>query len=185
MTLLEPIQPVISLLMLMWLVHLLNTMGHGWLSKLLGLQPRSVFGLVTIVTYPLLHADFQHLWINSGAFLILGSLIAIQGSNLLIFVSALLVLITGISLWLFSSGRVVGVSGVNFGYLGFLLSFGGTVGDGLAFVAAALALVLYGGTWISIFPTHPRISWLAHFAGFVGGLGMGHLLALRALERSA
>lgn len=176
------LHPPIAILILLWLIHLLDAATRYGLTHVFCLRPRHVWGLIGIATSPLLHADFRHLMTNSGAFLVLGWLIAIQGVNMFLFVSIVLAVAVGLILWLLSPSPVIGASGVIFGYLGFLVMYGLTIDSGLPQAAGFVGLVLYGGIWIGIFPNDPQVSWLAHAAGFVCGIGLGHWMGLRAIE---
>lgn len=174
--------PVVRLLFIAWIVFILDSIVGKWLTQAFALHPRSLFGLVGIFTSPFLHGFPGHIAANSGGFLVLGCLIAIQGWNMFVFVSIALTLMVGVILWLFSPNSVIGASGVIFGYLGYLLMYGITVDGGLSLLAGAIGLVAYGHIWIGIFPRDPMVSWLAHAAGFVCGLMLGHYLGLRAIE---
>jgi membrane associated rhomboid family serine protease len=165
----------------MWLLHLLNKTTGDRLNWVGALKPRSIFSLVNIITAPLLHVDTGHLQTNSSAFVVLGLLLAVQSKGLFIVVTAVLTLITGIGVWLLSSKPTIGASGVIFGYLGFLLMFGMTIDGGLPLLAGAIGLVTYGGIWVGVFPSDPRVSWLAHAIGFAAGIILGHTLGLRAI----
>ena len=53
----------------------------GYSLMAFGLVPRTVHGLLGIVTSPFLHASFSHLSANLVAFLVLGTLVMVDGLN--------------------------------------------------------------------------------------------------------
>lgn len=181
--------PLTTMLMIMWVAFIVDSISrgrndYGILTNVFGLHPRSPVGIIGIITHPLLHGSLGHLTTNSGGFIVLGLLIAVQGWSMFVFVTIALTAITGLFLWLFSPNSVIGASGVIFGYLGYLLAFGMTVDGGLPLLAGFIGLVTYGYIWTGIFPSDPRISWLAHAAGFACGLALGHYLGERTIALS-
>lgn len=165
----------------MWLLHFVNALTNDRIIWAGAIKPRSPLSLINIITAPFLHVDAGHLQANTGAFIVLGILLSVLGQNMFVFVSIALTLATGLILWLFSPNSVIGASGVIFGYLGYLLSFGMTIDQGIPLLAGAIGFVTYGGIWIGIFPSDPRVSWLAHATGFACGLILGHYLGMRAI----
>jgi membrane associated rhomboid family serine protease len=64
----------------------------------------------------------------------------------------------------------VGLSGVIFGYLGFLLARSYFERSWQAIGLALLAAFLYGSMIWGVLPLQPNVSWLGHLFGFVGGV---------------
>lgn len=66
-------------ILLTWMVSLINiALGNG-LSKVFGIRPRQLGGLVGVVFSPLFHRDVSHLVANTLPFAVLGWLILLQG----------------------------------------------------------------------------------------------------------
>jgi membrane associated rhomboid family serine protease len=106
---------------LLWVVHLVNVaLFEGRLVQW-GVEPRSARGLPGIVLHPFLHGSWAHLISNSIGFLMLGGLVLLRESRDFWTVSLLATLAGGIGIWLVGRpGPHVGVSGVIFGYFGYL-----------------------------------------------------------------
>jgi membrane associated rhomboid family serine protease len=69
----------------------------GYSLMAFGLVPRTVHGLLGIVTSPFLHVSFSHLSANLVAFLVLGTLVMVEGLNRFMAVSAIIILLGGCS----------------------------------------------------------------------------------------
>jgi membrane associated rhomboid family serine protease len=85
----------------------------------------------------------------------------------------------GLGVWVFAAPTSVhiGASILIFGYLGFLLLRGYFQRNLPSIAISLLALFLYGGTLVSIFPTQQGISWQGHLFGFLGGVLAAKLIA--------
>ena len=59
-------------------VHVINLFTGGYLTTF-GIEPREIGSAYTIATAPWLHANFAHLGSNLAAFVVLGSLVLLQG----------------------------------------------------------------------------------------------------------
>lgn len=104
----------------LWLIHLIAIIFSISLS-LLGVFPRNLFGVIGILTSPLIHGSFSHLISNTIPLIILGISIfyfypkSAYRSFVLIYFG------TGLLVWLF--GREVyhiGASGVVYGFVSLL-----------------------------------------------------------------
>jgi membrane associated rhomboid family serine protease len=160
---------LLPVVMVAWLVHLLDEGTGKALSRAFALYPRSLWGLLGIATSPFLHGDWQHLWTNTLGFLFLGWLVAAQGVNLFLVVTVLVALACGALVWLTAPVPSVGASGINFGYMGFLLVYGLASGSLLAAMAGLTAGLVYGHTIGGIFPRSAKVCWQAHLFGLLSG----------------
>lgn len=160
-----------SLLLLMWGIEIVNLFtGHG-LSRIAGIQPRSLVGLVGIVASPFLHFSIYHLLMNSVPFAILGGLICLQDKKLFIEVSLIVMIVSGLAVWLIARSSVhAGASGLIFGYLGFLLASGWYAKNIQSIVIAFVVLIYYGGMILGVLPLRAYISWESHLFGFFAGV---------------
>jgi membrane associated rhomboid family serine protease len=161
---------VAVMLALMWgeeIVDLLpGTRFDRW-----GVRPRSVRGLFGIVFSPFLHTGFPHLIANTIPFAILGGAIALGGTKQYVEVSGLVALSSGAGIWIFGAGNSVhiGASGLVFGYLTYLVSRGIIAKNGGWILGGLVTLAFYGGLFWGLLPS-PRVSWLGHVFGAVGGV---------------
>jgi membrane associated rhomboid family serine protease len=161
---------VAVMLALMWgeeIVDLLpGTRFDRW-----GVRPRSVRGLFGIVFSPFLHTGFPHLIANTIPFAILGGAIALGGTKQYVEVSGLVALSSGAGIWIFGAGNSVhiGASGLVFGYLTYLVSRGIIAKNVWWILGGLVTLAFYGGLFWGLLPS-PRVSWLGHVFGAVGGV---------------
>ncbi len=177
---------VASVLAFMWALEIVDLALPFVHLDNWGIVPRSLRGLRNIVFAPFLHVGFGHLLANSVPFLVLGWLVALRGRRDFLLVSAISVLASGLGVWLIApSGTIhLGVSGVIFGYFGYLLARAYFERSCGSLVIAALVFLLYGSMLWGALPTSvlfgPRISWQGHLFGFLGGGLAAWLLANRA-----
>ncbi len=160
-----------SLLVLMWGIELINFfLGHS-LSRMGGIQPRTLSGLIGIPLSPFLHFSLFHLLMNSLPFAILGGLICLQNRKLFVEVSLIIIIGSGLALWLLGRPAVhAGASSLIFGYFGFLLASGWYAKDLQSIVIALVVLIFYGGMIIGILPLRAYVSWEGHLFGLLAGI---------------
>jgi len=136
-----------------------------------GLFPRTIHGLLGIVTAPLLHADFPHLLANSAPLLILGPVIIYFYRSIAFQIFFWVYLMTGVWVWAFARNAYhIGASGIIYGFITFLF-FSGIFRKDTRLLALSLFVVfLYGGTIWGILPLRNGISWESHLLGALAGL---------------
>ena len=159
-------------IMLLWLIELADYLfWHGALDYY-GIQPRTLTGLRNLFLAPFLHKGFNHLLANTAPFLVLGWFVLLRGTRTFFLVTLSAVLCSGLGIWLLGGAATihVGLSGVIFGYLGFLLLHSYFERSTQAIALALLAGFLYGGMIWGVLPLQPNVSWLGHLFGFVGGV---------------
>lgn len=168
--------PVLGLLAAMWLIRIGDFLLPGdWNTY--GIRSWDFSSLFGIATSPLLHSGFGHLMSNSVPFLILGLLVATEGSRRFWTVTAIVAVIGGIGTWLvaFPGTVTVGASGLVFGYFGYLVARGLFVKSaahrwGYLAVAVVVVIVFGGAMFQGILPIFPGISWQGHLFGGIGGV---------------
>jgi membrane associated rhomboid family serine protease len=138
----------------------------------LAMVPRTKNGLVGLITAPFIHGSFSHLAANLPPFLVLGALVLRRVESQFLDVSLTIAFGQGALLWLFGRKAAhVGMSGVIFGYFGYLLAlawFTQTIAD---LLVAGCVLVFYGGMLVGIAPARSATSWEGHLFGLTAGLG--------------
>jgi membrane associated rhomboid family serine protease len=154
----------------MWAIEVVDlapgTSFDGW-----GVRPRTLRGLFGIGFAPFLHVSFRHLIANTIPFAVLGVAIALGGVRQIVEVTIIVALVSGLGIWLFGGGNTVhlGASGLVFGYLTYLVTRG-VIARNLWWVLGGLVvLAFYGSLFWGLLPT-PRVSWLGHLFGAVGGV---------------
>lgn len=158
-------------------VHVVNILTGGYLSNF-GIEPRQIGGAYTIATAPLIHADVGHLGSNLAAFVVLGSLVLLQGLRYFVKASALIILLGGALVWIFGrSGDHIGASGWVFGLWSQVIALA-WFDRSPRNIAIALAVVFfYGGMVFGVLPTQGYISFESHLFGALAGVVAASVLS--------
>ena len=155
---------------IIWGVEAANTLMDHRLSEF-GIVPRTTEGLRGILLWPFLHAGFGHVISNTLPMAVLGGVIAIQGRNTLLKVSAIVVVVSGAGVWVFARpGIHVGASGLVFGYFGYLVARGWYQRSRSSVAVAILVVFFYGGLIFGIVPPSGFVSWEGHLFGLLAGI---------------
>ena len=173
---------IMAILAIMWGIEIVDTTLLDDDLQSNGIRPRSVNGLDGIAWSPFLHAGFGHLISNSLPFLILSALVLTRGIRRYTSVSVIVIALGGALVWLLaftSKSNHIGASGWIFGLLGYLIGAVFYERRPLSFLAAAVAVFLYGGTLLSGFLPREGISWEGHLFGFVAGVVAARVLNQR------
>ncbi len=162
---------VAVLLALMWAVGLLNILFDYRLSDY-GVIPRTAKGLIGIPLMPFLHGSFDHLVVNTMPAVVLGGLVAIQGSRKFLTATVFITLVGGAALWIVGRDAIhVGASGLVFGYFGYLIARAWYTRSFVSIVVAVLVTVVYGGILLGVLPFFQEgVSWEGHLTGLVAGI---------------
>ncbi|KRP45069.1 Rhomboid family protein [Pseudomonas libanensis] len=172
---LKGFKTIAGLALLMVALQLLNV-ATGYSLMAFGLVPRTLHGLVGILTSPFLHASFAHLSANLIAFLLLGTLVILDGLHRFITVSAIVIVLGGALVWLFGfSGIHVGASGWVFGLWAYLLARAWFHRSWSNLITAGVVAVLYGGLILGFLPRQ-GVSVEGHLFGALAGFIAAKLL---------
>lgn len=168
----------------LYVVEAFDAAGGHRLDRF-GLKPRMVDGLEGLVTSPFLHSGWWHLISNTGPFLLLGWVLLLSGLRTFVTVTAIVALVGGAVTWLVApSGVIVGVSGVIFGWLGYLIARAFFARRVLWIVSAVLVAFFFSGLFAGLLPSlNSNVSWQAHVCGFAAGVFAGWLLHPRTPRR--
>jgi membrane associated rhomboid family serine protease len=146
------------------------------LARTLGVIPRRAAGLPGIIISPFIHANVAHLTANLPPFIVLGALVLHRNEGRFVEVAVTIALAQGALLWLFGrSASHVGMSGVIFGFLGYLLGvawFTRTMPD---LLVAGGVMLFYGSMLAGVAPARAGTSWEGHLFGLLAGLGRAWL----------
>ena len=138
-----------------------------------GVRPLSSDGLLGILFQPFLHGDWAHLFGNSIALLVLGSIIALSGLSPLIRVTLVSWVLSGVVSWLLGGvGTVhIGASGIVFGYVFYVIVRGLFTRRFLHLIIGLLIGFYYGLEALAgLSPLLEGVSWQGHLGGAVGGV---------------
>lgn len=136
----------------------------------LGIYPRQVSGLIGIVTAPLIHSSFNHLFSNLFPLILMGSAVNYFYPKSSGKVFVIVYFFTNVLVWLFAREAYhIGASGIVYGLASFLFFSGVIRRDVRAITVALLVVFLYGGLIWGIFPIDQSISYESHFYGGMVG----------------
>jgi len=167
------------LLLLIWLTFFFDRFFGLDLNRF-GLRPRTLDGLLGILTSPFLHGgdgnpfslkDFQHILSNSLPLFLLftGAIYFYRGTAFKMLVMVWFV--TGAGVWLIGRDSIhIGASGIVYGLAAFMALSGIIRNDTRLMSISFLTIFLYGGMVWGILPLKPAISWESHLFGSIGGI---------------
>lgn len=162
-----------GIIIAVFLFNLLNWALGSFLNRF-GLLPRNLFGLIGIITAPVLHGNFTHFLLNAILFFVLANMILIGGHDLFYQLTVFVVLAGGWLTWLFGRRALhIGASGLNMGYWAFLLVRAYREPGLISIAIAFVCLYYFGGLAFDLFPRQERVSWEGHLFGFLAGLVYG------------
>jgi len=169
--------PLAIVIALIWLVSLYGLAHHDVIYAL-SLEPRSADSILGVVTMPLVHGSFAHLYANTSLLLVLGGALLWRGVGYAGAATGIILLAGGALLWLAGRpGAHIGASLLIYGYFG-LLGTRGFFEHRLAPVCVSLVtLIGYTGLLWGIVPGDEGVSWEGHLSGLLAGV-----LAARVLR---
>jgi membrane associated rhomboid family serine protease len=168
---------------LLWFVFFLTEFPMPWL-KAYGLRPRSIDGLIGILTYPLLHGDLSHIAGNSvTAFVLLTLLFGFykKVSFKVLFWSWTM---SGTWMWIAArDANHIGFSGVIYALAAFIF-FSGMFSRYFRMMALSGVIVfLYGSMIWGVLPIQPGVSWEGHLFGAIAGVILAYYYREAAPKR--
>ncbi|WP_251050803.1 MULTISPECIES: rhomboid family intramembrane serine protease [unclassified Microbacterium] len=165
----------VLLLAAMWVIQFADAILPGSFTGF-GLRSWDLSGLGGIILAPLLHASWAHLIANSVPFLVLGCLVAVEGTRRFWAVTVIVTVASGLGTWFFNAPGTltVGASGLVFGYFGYVVLrvfAPGRISHRILYAVIALIVIaLYGGSMLAgVVGVADGTSWQAHLFGAIGG----------------
>lgn len=170
---LKSIRFPIGFVVLIWAIHILKVITGLPLVKL-GVLPGHIEGLPGILTSPLIHGSWEHLFYNSVSFLILGAVLFSFYPRIALKSTFWLYLLSGLGVWLFArpNSYHIGASGVVYGMVSLVFWNGVFRRNIKSIVLALIVLMLYAGFFEGIVPGKDGISWESHLLGALAGIGL-------------
>lgn len=136
----------------------------------LGVYPRSQSGLLGIVTAPLIHGSWEHVFGNTLPLVLLGSLLIYGYPRSRFWALAGIWLLSGAGVWLFGrSSYHFGASGLTHGIFFYLFVGGILRRDRRSAALLMIAFYMYGGMLLTILPNDPGVSFESHLFGAASG----------------
>jgi membrane associated rhomboid family serine protease len=160
----------------LWLIRIADSLAALNLARF-GVFPREPWGLTGILTGPLIHGSFTHLFANTLPLIVLGTSVIYGYPRAARFALPLIYLGSGLGVWLFARPSFhIGASGLAYGMMFFVFVIGVLRRDKPAIALSLLVFFLYGGMIHGILPQRPDISFEAHLFGALTGVGCAFLL---------
>lgn len=181
--LLQNFIPSLLFVMLLWVIKGVEVSYHLHFSKY-GLLPRNIDALTGIITFPLVHGDWEHLISNSAGLLVLGFLLFTFHRDIAYRVILQIWLLHAIWLWL--GGRTtyhIGASGIIYGLAAFLFFTGVFKKEKSTMTISLLVVFLYGSMVWGLMPFLQGISWEGHLFGGAAGLLMAWYYRKTGVQR--
>ncbi|NBC82267.1 MAG: rhomboid family intramembrane serine protease [Bacteroidetes bacterium] len=168
------IQKPLNLILLIWAVFLADMFFHLQLARF-GIYPRNVYGLIGIVTAPLLHGNLQHIISNTITLFVLLTVLWIFYRRIAVQIVVLSWLLGGLLIWIFARPVIhIGASALIYSIAAFLIAIGLFSGSFRSFIIALIIILLYGGLIYGVLPTDEPISWEGHLIGAIAGIILGY-----------
>ena len=154
-----------------WIIHLLQAITGIDLVRL-GVSPRDIDGLPGILTGPMIHGSWEHLFFNSVSFMIMGAIMFWFYPSIALRSIIWMYLLSGLGIWLIGQPHSyhIGASGVVYGMVSFVFWSGVFRRNVKSIVLALIVLVLYAGFFEGIIPGKEGISWEGHLMGGISGI---------------
>ncbi len=166
----------IGFVAVLWLVQLMNW-GLDLDPRPFGVTPREWPGLIGIVTAPLVHSDFAHLFANSVPLAAVGSAMLFLYPHSTLRVLPAVYLGPGLIVWTLGRDSVhLGASGLVYGLVGYVFVAGLLRRDRRAIAVSLLVVLMYGSLAWGVLPIDPRVSWETHLSAAAIGVLMALLL---------
>ena len=144
----------------------------NWDFTRLGIYPLSSKGVLGIITYPLIHSSFGHLFANTFPLFFLSWCLFYFYKDISFLIIFFIWIFSGILTFIIGKpGWHIGASGLIYGLV-FFLFFSGLIKKQVQLIAISLLVTfLYGGLVWNMFPSFvsEEISWEGHLSGAIAG----------------
>lgn len=159
----------LRLIFLMWLFFAVE-FYLGIDLGFMGILPRTVQGLLGVLTAPMVHGNFNHLFSNTIPLLVLGGSLYFFYPKIASRVFLYSYFFTNMLVWIFArSFYHIGASGIVYALASFLILFGFFSRNFKTVVISLVVTIAYGGLVFGIMPMNQGISWESHLMGAVVG----------------
>lgn len=155
-------------ILLFWILQIIQYLGLD-LSGF-GIYPRTLNGLLGIITAPFIHGDFQHLIANTVPFFILSCFLFFFYKKNAIPYLIFIWITAGLLTWIIGRQAYhIGASSIIYGLASFLF-FGGIFSKKAKLIIPAIIVVAaYSSLVWGIFPGDFGVSWEGHLSGAIAG----------------
>ena len=158
---------------LLWVIYFIDK-NISFDLAMLGLHPLHFKGLIGILTAPLIHTTFDHIFSNSLSFFVIGFGLFFLYKRKSIPIFFFIYLTSGLWGWFFArSGYHIGASGVVYGMFFFILTSAIVKWEKRTMAFSLLITFLFGAIVWGFFPVFfpdRNISWELHTTGAISGI---------------
>lgn len=157
---------------IIWLLFVADFV-YGYHIGNLGIIPRNVYGLIGVLTSPLMHVNLTHIISNTFPLLILGAILFYFyfSSAKVVFICSYL--IPNLLVWVFARPIIhIGASGIIYSIASFLIVIGILRRDAKALVIALVVILFYSGLFFGLLSQLSSVSYEMHIAGVITGVGV-------------
>lgn len=176
--------PTISVLLL-WIIEAVFW-STGATRGAWGVVPRTVDGLIGLLTMPLVHGDYAHLLANSAPlWVLMAGILALYKE---ISLPVILFSYFTPSLWVWAMARQnphIGASGMIFAFAFFLFVSGILRKETRTLALSLIVAFLYGGMIWGVFPGKPGVSWEGHLFGALTGILLAFVFRKRGPQKKS
>ena len=155
---------------LLWLIKSSEQI-FGFSLREFGVYPNDLSALTGILTAPLIHGSYEHLFSNTLPTLLLGTILFYGYPKTYKWAVAIIWLSSGIGVWLFAREAYhVGASGLTHGIFFYLLLSSILRRDKRSIALMMIAFFMYGSMILTILPREQYISFEYHLFGAIAGV---------------
>jgi len=157
---------------LLWLILLVDNIFGLELTRF-GLRPRDLWGLIGLLTAPLLHGGAEHLFSNTAPLIVSMTTILYLYPGSSVRVIPIIWIGSGMLAWIIGRPSLhFGASGFIYGLLAYVF-IGGILRLEMRSVAVSvLVWFLYGSMIWGVLPIRPNMSWELHLSGAILGVAL-------------
>jgi len=163
----------LGFVLVLWIVYFIGN-ASSFDFGLLGIHPLDVKTLTGILTAPLIHLEFDHLFGNSISFFVIGFGLCFLYKRKALPVFGFIYIASGLWGWFLArDGYHIGASGLIYGMFFFLITSAFIKQEKRTVAFALLITFLYGAIVWGFFPVFfpdKNISWEIHTTGAVSGV---------------
>lgn len=151
------------------------------------LVPRNIYFLTGILTMPLLHENFEHLFSNILSYLIVSFVLFSVYARVAKWVFWAGYFFTGVIVWFIGRDYSchIGASGLIYCLSFFLMASGFIRKDNASLIAAIIVVVFNQGLLAGMLPLESKVSWEGHLAGAIVGVICAYIFRNINRDKSA
>jgi membrane associated rhomboid family serine protease len=157
---------------LLWVIFIVDSVLGLGLARF-GLRPRDFEGLMGLITAPLLHGSFEHLFSNTLPLLVSLTTVLYLYPRAAMRIIPVIWIGSGLLGWLIGRPSLhFGASGFVYGLLAYVFISGMLRMDMRSVAVSVMVWFLYGSMIWGVLPIRPNMSWELHLSGAILGVAL-------------